>query len=426
MKKCFVPADILLPDFDKTDGSRWAVVACDQFTSQPEYWEAARKYIGSAPSALDLILPEAYLGREDELLPVIALHMKSYMRDILKEYKNTFIYVERTQSDGRVRRGLVGAVDLECYDWRADSCTPVRATEGTVPERIPPRVRIRRAAEIELPHIMLLLDDPDRSIIEPLTAKKADMKPAYDFDLMSGGGHIAAWFPDGFEADRITRALGALSAADSAERKYGVCGGAPLAIAVGDGNHSLATAKAVYEQLKAEIGSEAALAHPARYALAELVNIHEEALDFEPIYRIVTGTEPEALIGALRGYASSLKGTAPEQRIECVYGGERTGIIIEHPEHQLTVGTLQRFLDSFISQTPGAGTDYIHGEENVKALSEKPMTTGFIFEGMAKDALFRSVICDGPLPRKTFSMGHAEDKRYYIEARKIVGNRKAE
>lgn len=409
MFNCFGPADILLPDFNKISGERWAVVACDQFTSQPEYWEAARRYIGNEPSALDLILPEAYLDRQDELLPIISQHMKEYCSEILSEHKNTYIYVERTQSDGMVRKGLVGAVDLECYDWHKGSTTPIRATEGTVPERIPPRVSIRKQASIELPHIMLLIDDAKKQVIESLASRREKLTLAYDFPLMLGGGHIAGWFVDGAEADRIDKALSRLFAEQG-----------DMSIAVGDGNHSLATAKTVYEQLKEEIGADAARSHPARYALAELVNIHDDALEFEPIYRIVMRVDPEKLLSEFKAYASSLQGNAAPQRIQFVYGDVCGEVVVEQPVNQLAVGTLQQFLDMYVKNDIVCEVDYIHGEDNVKALASKANAIGFLFNGMGKSELFPSVISDGSLPRKTFSMGHAEDKRYYIEARKII------
>jgi uncharacterized protein (DUF1015 family) len=421
MKCAFAPADILLPDFGYTDGTKWAIIACDQFTSQPEYWKKAAALASGAPSALNLILPEAYLGEEDARLPQIARSMDEYLKkNVLHEHKNTMIYLERTQPDGRVRRGIVGAVDLECYDWHPGTETLIRATEGTVPERIPPRVRIRKSAPLELPHVMLLVDDPAKNIVEYFDGHKGKLKEAYDFDLMLGGGHVHAWFIDSpDDIAHVENGILALSAPDAAEKKYGVAGKQPLAIAVGDGNHSLATAKAVYEEVKEKLGVEAAKNHPARWALAELVNIHDTALDFEPIYRVVFGADPKELTGELKKYCTRLNGGAVQQKIRAVYGKKEEIILIDKPEHQLTVGTLQRFLDMYMKVHKGAKVDYIHGEDEAVSLAGKPGVTAFIFDGMTKDDLFRSVLCDGALPRKTFSMGHAEDKRYYIEARKI-------
>ncbi len=408
MSNCFFAADILLPDFEKVDGTKWAVVACDQFTSQPEYWENAREIVGDAPSALDLILPEAYLDRQDQLLPHISDNMEEYCKSVLKCHKDTYIYIERVQSNGRVRRGLVGAVDLECYDWHAGSASAIRATEGTVPERIPPRVAIRSKASVELPHIMLLIDDAKKQVIESLSAKKDQLKPAYDFDLMLGGGHISGWFVDGDDAAEIGSRLSALFA-----RQKG------MDIAVGDGNHSLATAKTIYEQLKNDMG-DAALTHPDRYALAELVNIHDSALEFEPIYRIVMNVNIKEFIDSFKQYVNKLNGNACPQKIDIVAGDKREAIWVEHPVNSLAVGTVQAFLDEYVKSDRACEVDYIHGEAYVEELAQKPNSVGLLFDGMTKAELFPSVIADGALPRKTFSMGHAEDKRYYIEARKII------
>ena len=415
---CFVPADILLPDFSRVDGGKWATIACDQFTSRPEYWERVDELVGGSPSTLRLILPEYRLSDEEEALPGILGCMEDYLGGLFKEYKNTMIYVERRLPSGRVRRGIVGAVDLEGYDWRPGALTLVRATEGTVPERIPPRVRIRRRAPLELPHIMLLADDPERRIVEHFGAHKESLKPAYDFDLMLWGGHISAWFIDRGGIEHVSRELSRLSDPGVAAEKYGVWQDMPLAIAVGDGNHSLATAKAVYEQVKAELG-EAALSHPARYALAELVNIHDEALTFEPIFRVVFNTDPAALLSEFKKYCAGLGGGAPEQVFRVFAGGGEEVVRVGRPEHRLAVGTLQKFLDEYRKAHKEIGVDYIHGEAELLSLTRRPRTVGFLYAGMTKDELFRTVIFDGSLPRKAFSMGHAEEKRYYIEARKI-------
>lgn len=420
MKKspCFSAADILLPDFRKVSAERWAVVACDQFTSEPEYWERAEAIVGGAPSTLRLILPEVRLDHAEESVPEIHAAMEKYVREVLVSHPDSMIYVRRTQSDGTVRRGLLLAVDLECYDYRKGAGSLIRATEATVVERIPPRMAVRRGAELELPHVMLLIDDPEDGVIAPLEA--VPMKePAYDTDLMLGGGHIAGRFLTGDEQAKVTEALNRLITPEAMEARYGDRTLAPLLFAVGDGNHSLASAKATYEELKAAIGEEAASTHPARYALAEVVNIHDSALKFEPIYRVMFRVNPEELIGELKAYAAGLSGDAGEQRIEYIAGESTDTICIAHPVRQLTVGTLQEFLDGYLKAHPEAGIDYIHGEEAVRRLSLEPGSVGFLFSGMGKDELFRTVMFDGALPRKTFSMGHAEDKRYYLECRKI-------
>ena len=415
----FNPADILLPEFQKIDGGRWSVVACDQFTSERQYWENAESLVGEAPSALRLILPEAYLDEVDQRLPIINDAMRRYRDTVLKKYPDSMIYLERTQSDGTVRRGVIGKVDLELYNYHKGSDSQIRATEGTVLERIPPRVAIRRNAVLELPHVMLLIDDPARTVIEPIAARAEELETAYDFDLMLSGGHVCGRWLDESAKSALEKALTALVTPKQLAERYGDGSLAPLLFAVGDGNHSLATAKATYEEIKAQIGEEAARSHPARYALVEVVNLHDEALTFQPIYRVVFGVDPAALIGELAEYAGGLNGTMPAQQVDYI-GQEISGtLVFEHPEKQLTVGTLQDFLDGYVKSHPEAEVDYIHGEASVRALSDRPDAIGFLFDGMGKDQLFRTVIYDGALPRKTFSMGHAEDKRYYLEAREI-------
>lgn len=418
MLNCFSAADILLPDFDKVKGEGWAVVACDQFTSEPEYWEKAREVAGNGPSALDLILPEAYLAETAERVPRINDAMRRYLSGVLTEHPNSMIYLERTQSDGRIRHGLIGKIDLECYDYKKGAVSAVRATEGTVTERIPPRVAIRRDAVLELPHVMILIDDPEKTVLEPLATKKKDFATAYDFDLMLGGGHVSGWFVNEAEISRIGGALEALVTPEAIRAKYGE-DYAPLLFAVGDGNHSLASAKAAYEEIKAKIGAEAAKNHPARYALVEIVNLLDDALQFEPIYRVLFGVDPEDVTRAFMAYTEGLCGKAASQTVACVGAFGRKTVTVPHPVSQLTVGTVQDFLDGYLAAHKEASVDYIHGIEATEKLASRPDAIGFLFDGMAKDQLFKAVICDGALPRKTFSMGHARDKRYYLECRKI-------
>lgn len=416
---CFTSAEILLPDSQKTDMSRWAVVACDQYTSEPEYWESATNYVGDAPSTLSMILPEVWLEEGDERLPAIHAAMERAMKETLLSYPDALILLERTQSDGKCRRGLIGAVDLECYDYHKGSTSLIRATEGTVLERIPPRVKIRRGAPLELPHVMLLIDDPDRTVIEPLLDAAATAPVLYDTDLMAGGGHARATLLPREKEAQIKAALDALVTKDALARRYGDGSVAPLLFAVGDGNHSLATAKAAYEEIKERIGDEAARSHPARYALAEVVNLHDEALEFEPIYRVVFGADTDALLSELEEELASLDGNAAPQTITVVRKGEKRTLTVKSPKSQLAVGTLQAFLGRYCEKHPQVTVDYIHGEDSLCTLASRDNAVGFLFNGMKKDELFRTVIWDGALPRKTFSMGHAPDKRYYMECRKI-------
>ncbi len=416
MNRCYKSADILLPDFSKTDAKKWAVVACDQFTSEPHYWEAADKEVGDAPSTLRMILPEVYLSQTEERIPTINATMEKYFGEILISHPDSMIYVERVQSDSTVRRGIVMAIDLEAYDFTKGASSLIRATEATVIERIPPRVAIRKDAPIELPHVMLLIDDPDKTVIEPLSADNCP-EIAYDTPLMLGGGSIIGRFLSDGAKTAVSSALDALITPEAMEKRYGDAELAPLLFAVGDGNHSLATAKTIYENLKNSIG-DAALTHPARYALIEVVNIHDEAMKFEPIYRVAFDVDPDDLLEELKKYLSSLSGDASAQTIEYICSDKSGTLTAEHPIRQLTVGTLQDFLDTYIASHKGASVDYIHGEGSVKSLVSDT-SIGFIFSGMSKSELFKTVIYDGALPRKTFSMGHAEDKRYYLECRKI-------
>lgn len=418
MKNYLLPADVCLPDFSKVDGSKWASVACDQYTSEPEYWNAAYKYAKGSPTTLDLMLPEAFLDKEAEMLPKINENMKNYLKDVLVEYKNSMVLLERTQSDGKIRTGIVAKIDLELYDYNKGSTTLVRATEGTVLERIPPRVAIRRGATIEMPHIMILIDDPNKTVIEPIKNNAKNYKVAYDFDLMAGSGHVKGYFVNENDFSLINGALNELASESLVKEKYGVVK-SPLLYAVGDGNHSLASAKALYEEIKGQIGLENALNHPARYALCEIVNLHDTALEFEPIYRVVFNVNAVDFINDFKNYANSLKGDIKKQQVEFVYQGKTESFVIESPCAQLTVGTVQNFLDDYVKTNKNANVDYIHGEETVKKLASEENTIGILFDGLTKDMLFKTVMCDGALPRKTFSMGHAEDKRFYLECRKI-------
>ena len=414
--KCYKSADILLPDFSSVNAKKWAVVACDQFTSEPHYWEAAAKEVGDAPSTLNMILPEVYLAETEERIPVINDTMEKYFSELLVSHPDSMVYVERVQSDSTVRRGIVMAIDLEAYDFKKGASSLIRATEATVIERIPPRVAIRKDAPIELPHVMLLIDDPDKTVIEPLSAENCPTV-AYDTELMLGGGSIIGRFLSEDAKTSVSNALDALITPDAMEKRYGDASLAPLLFAVGDGNHSLATAKTIYENLKSSIG-DAALSHPARYALIEVVNIHDEAMKFEPIYRVAFDVDPSDLISELDKYLSALSGDAAAQEIKYICSDKSGTLTANHPVRQLTVGTLQDFLDAYVASHKGASVDYIHGEGSVKSLVSET-SVGFIFSGMSKSELFKTVIYDGALPRKTFSMGHAEDKRYYLECRKI-------
>ena len=409
MKPCFFPSEILLPNENRADLSVWGCIACDQFTSEPEYWNEVEKTVGDKPSTFKLILPEARLcGDRNKITEKINETMREYLEDILVAHENTMIYVERVQPSGGIRRGIVGTVDLEAYSYLPGSKSQIRATEGTVLERIPPRVEIRRGAAIELPHVMLLIDDPKKTVIEPLADDKT-LKVAYDTDLMVGGGHITGKFLSKEQIDRVQSALQALGESRGDDK---------MLFAVGDGNHSLAAAKAFYEEIKAKFG-DAAKDHPARYALVEVVNLHDDALVFEPIYRAVFGCDAEKLAKSFEKYAESLNGGAKPQKVTVLLpDGSQKVVKIAKPESQLTVGSVQNFLDDYKKSNDNVVIDYIHGEDSLAKLVARG-AVGFLFDGMKKDELFGAVEIDGALPRKTFSMGQAKDKRFYFEARKI-------
>ena len=409
----FLPADILMPKTDHME--KWAVIACDQFTSDAAYWDRVRKNAEGAVSTINLILPEAELGTEKEAAHTALINrtMKEYLdAGVFETLKDAFVYVERTLENGTVREGLVGMVDLDAYDYSTGATSAIRATERTVSERIPPRQRVRRDAPIELPHILMLCDDHDKVLIEPIGAKKAQLKKLYDFDLMEDGGHIAGWLVDGENAKAFDEALAKYSA--TVGEKYKGLKGVPMVFAVGDGNHSLATAKSCYEELKKNHPGEDLSNHPARYALVELENIHDPAQVFEPIHRVIFKTEPKKLLKALEDACGGAEGFP----VKWYIGDESGTVVLDKNKGELAVGILQHFLDEYLKDHAGE-IDYIHDDDALIDLAKQPDTIGFLLPAMEKSQLFRGVIADGILPRKTFSMGHSREKRYYLEGRKI-------
>ena len=391
----FMPADILLP---AKNPEKWAVIACDQYTSEPEYWENVRKTVGNAPSAFNIIFPEVFLGENnDDRISKINATMKSYLENgVFKEYKNTFVYTERTLKNGKTRRGIIGLINLDNYSYEKGSKALIRATEATVKERIPARVEIRRGAHLEMPHVMLLCDDPENLLIGGLASNTGDFECLYDFDLMCGGGHIRGFAPDKAATEALRRHTEELL------RKNG----GDLLFVVGDGNHSLAAAK------------ECAALGGSHYALVEVVNIHDSSLEFEPIYRVLFGVEPQKVIEDFIEKCGGEYIGADAQRFTCVYGNTEREISVR-PASKLAVGTLQAYLDDYLKAHKDVKIDYIHGEDSLKKLAGERNTLGFLFDGMKKEELFDAVRQDGSLPRKTFSMGEADDKRFYLECRKI-------
>ncbi len=425
--------EILLPA-GHVDLEKWAVIACDQFTSQPEYWNKVQEQVGDAPSTLHMILPEVYLGtpKEEALIRDTQVAMQTYLDNGLLVPHQGLILVER-EVDGKTRRGLMLSLDLEKYDFHKGSQSLIRATEGTIIERLPPRIRIREGAALEVPHILVLIDDPQKTVIEPLAARKGELRRLYDFELMAGSGHLRGYRIDNLEQEtQAVQALRKLAEPAHFQQKYGV---GPehgvLLFAVGDGNHSLATAKSIWEKIKGTVGPD----HPARYALVEIENVHDDGLQFEPIHRVLFGVQadwrsalhrfldgkvtfepignPAAMIAAVK------RQSGPAQAVGIVSAEGMQIAKIQQPPLNLPVGTLQAFLDEWL-KTNGAGNiDYVHGDDVVVSLGCKPGNLGFYLPPMEKSDLFRTVILDGSLPRKTFSMGEAHEKRFYMESRRI-------
>ena len=412
----FKRANILLPK--NVDMTKWSVVACDQYTSEPDYWNEVEKIVGNSPSTLRITLPEIYLESDnvEDKIKNINSTMNEYIdKDLFVEYKDTMFYIERTQADGYVREGLIGMVDLEDYSYEKGSQTLIRATEKTVVERIPPRMKVRENALLELPHIMILIDDEKKDIIESLKSKVNEV--VYDTDLMKNGGHIKGYKLDDDTINEVINKMEALANKDYFEKKYNVSDKGVLLFAMGDGNHSLATAKSCYEKLKTTMNREEYLLHPSRYALVEIVNLHSEALKFEAIHRVIFDCDVNNLIDSLYKYYD-INENGNGQKFRIVTNTIDKTLYISNPKSNISVGSIQIFLDEYLKNNKGK-IDYIHGEDVTIELASKDNNVGFIFDAMKKEDLFKTVIVDGSLPRKTFSMGHSYDKRYYLEARKI-------
>ena len=431
-------SSVLLPG-QNIDMQRWSVIACDQYTSEPGYWEDVDNFVGNSPSALRLIFPEVYLESETEDQKAIRIknindNMTLYLNDnVLYEHKDAVFLVERVFSNGNTRHGLIMSVDLERYDFNKGSQSLIRATEGTIIERLPPRIRIRENAQLELPHIMLLIDDAEKTVIEPLVSKASSFSQVYSFELMKQSGSIKGWkINDENVIEDLAAALLKLADKEDFKTRYGLKDDNQdvLLFAVGDGNHSLATAKACWENLKKTLTSEELQDHPARYALVEIVNVHDNGLVFEPIHRVVFNVEHEHLLDSFVSYykdrgcnvrieKGSEKPESSGHAIKYVSSEGYGYLIVECPLYNIDVGTLQNFLDDYLKKNPQANIDYIHGEEITDKLGKQPGNIGFFLSKMDKNELFKTVILDGTLPRKTFSMGEASEKRFYLEARKI-------
>ena len=403
IRDVFGPTDILIPEASALE--RWSVIACDQFSSGRDYWERVRERVGEAPSALNTIIPEVYLSEIDEEKEIrkISSVMDSYIKSgVLREIESSFIYVERTQSDGRVRRGLVGAVDLEEYEF-SGSGAAILASENTVLERLPARIRIRKAARFESPHIIAFIDDKEATVIEPLSEKAGNLPILYDFDLMEGGGHIRGRRVFGDDASEVLSALRELHGKNK------------TLMVVGDGNHSLAAAKVHWDELKQGLSEGDREFHPARRALIEVNNIYDSAISFEAIHRVVFDVDPVEFIDA---FEQVMPG-GNDYEVRWVSQGLSGVVRVSAGCIGDMQAAMQEFLDNQVNRT-GCRVDYIHGADAVERLARKDRCTGLILPAMDKSELFETVAIRGVFPKKSFSVGQARDKRYYLECRVIM------
>ena len=439
IKDVFTTADILVPEGVPME--EWSVIACDQFSSERDYWERIREKVGGAPSTLHMIIPEAYLDEIDEEKKTgeISAAMDEYLRrGVLRAAKDSFVYVERTQPDGRVRRGLVGAVDLEEYDFSGGPAA-ILASEGTVLERLPARIRIRRSAGLELPHIMVFIDDKAAAVIEPLSKRADELPLLYDFDLMEGGGHIRGMRVSGDAADAVAAAVRSLHTPEHTPGAHGIPGASErMLMVVGDGNHSLAAAKVYWDELKQGLSDKERENHPARLALVEVINVYDPAISFEAIHRVIFDVDPAEMIYALNNAFAGGSGCDKQDRGEYEKQGGSECDKQGRGEYELRwitsaqsgsvrvsadcigdmLTALQEFLDRHIKRT-GCRVDYIHGADTAERLARQERRLGLILPAMDKDELFKTVAAGRVFPKKSFSVGHAQDKRYYLECRAI-------
>jgi uncharacterized protein (DUF1015 family) len=420
-RNLFLPFDILLPkDCNMT---KWSVVACDQHTSEPEYWERADALIGADPSTLRMMLPEHTYKRPEleELVAGTKKAMAEYeARGVFEVIGDSYVYVERRLYNGKLRCGIVGAIDLENYEFAKGTKAAVRATEGTIVDKLPVRVKLRDSAPLELTHVLMLADDPGEMLISPLSKQKEKMQKLYDFELMERGGQITGYRVTGELAESVRDSVAAFGVSANFCERYCLNNEPVMIFAVGDGNHSLASAKVWWEQLKPTLSENEKKTHPARYAIVEIVNLCEESLEFQPINRVVFDIEPVTMMDALLEYfPGSFIGAGGDHEIGFVYNGITDIVSLSKADGELAIGALSKFLDEYVPKF-GGRIDYVHGDDVVVKLSQKPQRLGFVLPAIDKSSLFPSIIKDGVLPRKTFSMGSSNDKRFYLECRKIV------
>ena len=397
-KNIFQPADILIP---KTpDFESWSVIACDQYSSDKEYWMRVEDKTREKPSTFHMIVPEAFLDNISMPEASRSKHeiMEKYWNSgMFATLPNSFVYVEREVTGGFVRHGIVGVIDLEAYEYTPGNSALIRASENTVVDRLPPRIAVRSSALLELPHIMVLLDDAEKSVIEPISEHKNELEPLYDFELMENGGRLKGWQVSGEAAEKVMSAINAIEK--------------PFLLVIGDGNHSLAAAKCCWENIKKETGLDT---HPARYALVEMNNVYDEGIVFEPIHRVIFGTNIEKFVCALKEKIAGKSGWRLEYRAKDSSGA----FCVEAENVGNLIDKVQKFVEAYISENGGT-VDYIHDLSAVSEFTTKSDTVGILMPPMDKSELFKTVAENGVFPKKSFSIGHAKDKRYYLECRKI-------
>ncbi len=431
MPEVYLPAD-------KSAMKEWAVVACDQYTSDTDYWESVKEITKGKPSTLNLIYPECYLTEPEPEKRIAKINetMKEYLSHGVLERNDPAFYLVKRQNgkNGSFRYGLVAALDLEAYDYSKESKSLIRATEGTIEDRIPPRKRIRKDALLELPHILVLIDDPEKTVIEPLAERRGTFEKVYDFDLMKDGGHIEGYRIDDPDAvESIVAAIEKLADRESFRKKYGTSD--VLLYAMGDGNHSLATAKSIWEEIKKNNPSDPDIMnHPARWALVEIENIHDDGIVFEPIHRVLFNCGEDLFLDELKKTSpveteekesldeviTAIEDQESSQKIGlCSESGFKV-INILKPSATITAGTVQKVIDSILERNSGVSVDYIHGNEETAKLGRQKGNIGIFLPAIDKHSFFQTIVKDKTFPRKTFSMGEANEKRYYIECRKIT------
>ena len=415
----FSKGDILVPNVECM--SAWSVIACDQYTSQPQYWRDVENFVKTKPYTVNMMVPEIRFASDDldQATCTVNRAMRTYLRRQMYDEVHDYNYSRRVLSNGKVRCGLVGVIDLEQYEFHPGSQTTVRATEGVIQSLIEPRLAIRDLSPLEVSHTMLLIDDRENTVFASLEQELDQMQLLYSFDLMMGSGSISGYLVTPEQSERIDRALTALATPEEMQKKYGITDKGIFVYAVGDGNNSIATAKLHYDNLKRTLSPQKLRNHPARYTLSEIVNLHDDSFEFEPINRVLFGVDTANFLHQLSHvHRISYSPQEGQQYFDCVIGDETKRIGIADPSSNVVTGTVQNFIDHYIREFSGK-VDYVHGENIVRQLAAQTDNVGILFPSIPKESLFETILIDGILPRKTFSMGTAADKRFYLECRKI-------